>query len=191
MKKIIKLILFLLLSISLSFSLTDYSAQAKSGGHSTYKSSDSGGKSTYVKGYTRKDSTHVAPYYRSSQNSKSKSYESSPSSTVGVQRDSHGRIKRSSAARTAFKHSHPCPSTGKSSGPCPGYVIDHVQALKHGGADSPSNMQWQTIEEANWFKKKGDIQGAKEQLTKAIDIFRECGADGWVEKYEKELANLT
>jgi hypothetical protein len=23
-------------------------------------------------------------------------------------------------------------------------VIDHVQALKHGGADAPSNMQWQT-----------------------------------------------
>jgi hypothetical protein len=22
--------------------------------------------------------------------------------------------------------------------------VDHVQALKHGGADSPSNMQWQT-----------------------------------------------
>jgi hypothetical protein len=27
-------------------------------------------------------------------------------------------------------------------------VIDHVQALKHGGADTPSNMQWQTIEAA-------------------------------------------
>ncbi len=44
---------------------------------------------------------------------------------------------------------------------------------------------------ADWFKKKGDIQGAKEQLTKAIDIFRECGADGWVEKYEKELALIS
>jgi hypothetical protein len=30
----------------------------------------------------------------------------------------------------------------------PGYVIDHIQALKHGGADKPSNMQWQTKEEA-------------------------------------------
>ena len=39
-----------------------------------------------------------------------------------------------------------------------------------------------------WFKKKDDGTGVKEQLTKAIDIFRECGADGWVEKYEKELA---
>jgi hypothetical protein len=24
------------------------------------------------------------------------------------------------------------------------YVVDHKQALKHGGADNPSNMQWQT-----------------------------------------------
>jgi hypothetical protein len=38
-------------------------------------------------------------------------------------------------------------STG-SSMPCPGDVVDHVQALKHGGADSPSNMQWQTKEAA-------------------------------------------
>ena len=43
---------------------------------------------------------------------------------------------------------------------------------------------------ADWFKRKGDIKGAKAQLTKAVDIFRECGADGWVEKYEKQLAEL-
>jgi hypothetical protein len=30
----------------------------------------------------------------------------------------------------------------------PGYVIDHVQALKHGGSDTPANMQWQTKEAA-------------------------------------------
>jgi hypothetical protein len=27
-------------------------------------------------------------------------------------------------------------------------VIDHVQALKHGGADASSNMQWQTKDAA-------------------------------------------
>jgi tetratricopeptide (TPR) repeat protein len=43
---------------------------------------------------------------------------------------------------------------------------------------------------ADWFKKKGDIQGAKEQLTKAIDFFKECGADGWVTRTEKTLAEL-
>ncbi len=62
----------------------------------------------------------------------------------GVARDSHGRIKRSESAKNAFKRSHPCPANGKNGGACPGYVIDHVQALKHGGADAPSNMQWQT-----------------------------------------------
>jgi hypothetical protein len=61
-----------------------------------------------------------------------------------VARDSHGRIKRSAKAKDDFRRNHPCPSTGKTRGACPGYVIDHVQALKHGGADAPSNMQWQT-----------------------------------------------
>jgi hypothetical protein len=63
---------------------------------------------------------------------------------VGVQRDANGRIARSTKAKDEFKKSHPCPATGSSRGGCKGYVIDHVQALKHGGTDTPSNMQWQT-----------------------------------------------
>jgi len=66
-------------------------------------------------------------------------------STYAVQRDSHGRIKRSAAAKNDFKRQHPCPSTGRSSGACPGYVIDHVRALECGGPDTSSNMQWQTV----------------------------------------------
>ncbi len=62
----------------------------------------------------------------------------------GVRRDAHGRIARDPRATNAFKKQHPCPSTGKSGGSCPGYVIDHVVPLKRGGADSPGNMQWQT-----------------------------------------------
>ena len=72
----------------------------------------------------------------------------SPKTNYGVARDSRGRLKRSSRAKSEFKYQHPCPSTGKSSGPCPGYVVDHVRALKRGGEDSPSNMQWQTKEAA-------------------------------------------
>jgi class 3 adenylate cyclase/tetratricopeptide (TPR) repeat protein len=41
---------------------------------------------------------------------------------------------------------------------------------------------------AELFKRKEDLPKAKENLSKAIEIFKECGADGWVEKYEKGLA---
>jgi tetratricopeptide (TPR) repeat protein len=43
---------------------------------------------------------------------------------------------------------------------------------------------------ADLFKRKGDRLKAHENLGKAIEIFKECGADGWVEKYEKELGTL-
>ena len=61
---------------------------------------------------------------------------------VGAERDSHGRIKRSEEAKEEFMKKSGYPH-GR-----PGYVVDHIIPLKRGGADSPSNMQWQTIEEA-------------------------------------------
>jgi hypothetical protein len=63
-------------------------------------------------------------------------------------RDSKGRIARSATAKRDFQKSHPCPSTGRTTGACKGYVIDHVVPLKRRGADSPSNMQWQTVQAA-------------------------------------------
>jgi hypothetical protein len=63
-------------------------------------------------------------------------------------RDSRGRIQLSPAARRSFLASHPCPATGKTSGACPGFVVDHIKPLKRGGADAPGNMQWQTAAEA-------------------------------------------
>lgn len=65
----------------------------------------------------------------------------------GVQRDARGKIQRDPEQKAKFKRTHPCPSTGKTGGACPGYVVDHVQALKHGGRDDPSNMQWQTVQQ--------------------------------------------
>jgi hypothetical protein len=61
---------------------------------------------------------------------------------VGVQRNSHGRIKRSEEAKRQFER-----ATGYPHGR-PGYVIDHIVPLKRGGSDTPDNMQWQTTEAA-------------------------------------------
>jgi len=43
---------------------------------------------------------------------------------------------------------------------------------------------------AELFKRKGDKSKAKENLRKAIETYKECGADGWMKKAEKELAEL-
>jgi hypothetical protein len=40
------------------------------------------------------------------------------------------------------------------------------------------------------FKRKGDRLKAPENLARAIEILKDCGADGWVRKYEKELASI-
>lgn len=55
---------------------------------------------------------------------------------------------RSFKAEVLFKLAHPCPTTGQATGACAGYVIDRVIPLECGGAEDPSNMQWQTIAEA-------------------------------------------
>src|SRR3989442_14392444 len=65
-------------------------------------------------------------------------------------RDSHGRIKRSEKAKHDFMR-----QTGHPHG-WPGHVVDHKVALECGGADVPSNMQWQTIAEA---KAKDGTEG--------------------------------
>jgi tetratricopeptide (TPR) repeat protein len=44
---------------------------------------------------------------------------------------------------------------------------------------------------ADLLKRMGDQSKAKENLAKAIEIFKECGADGWVKKYEEEMASLS
>lgn len=59
-----------------------------------------------------------------------------------AKRDRHGRIQRSQSAKRDFER-----QTGFPHGR-PGYVVDHIVPLACGGADSPSNMQWQTIGDA-------------------------------------------
>ena len=60
----------------------------------------------------------------------------------GASRDKHGKIKRSGSARYQFMK-----QSGYNHGR-KGYVIDHIVPLYKGGCDCPSNMQWQTIEQA-------------------------------------------
>jgi hypothetical protein len=58
------------------------------------------------------------------------------------------KTHRDASQVRAFKREHHCPSTGRASGKCPGYIVDHRTALCRGGADHPSNMQWQTKSDA-------------------------------------------
>src|SRR5262245_17566056 len=135
-------------------------------------------KTVHVRTYTRKDGTVVKAHNRaapgtsnssrsnsSSNSSRSSSsdserpgiYTSTRARTVGVERDGHAKIKRRESAKHDFMVLHPCPVTGRMSGKCPGYVIDHVNPLACGGADDSSNMQWQTKEAAKakdkWERK--------------------------------------
>lgn len=113
-------------------------------------------KTVHVDSYTRKDGTVVRSYDRSCSgcgnssptSSGASTYRIDPPATVPVVRDDHGRIKRSAAARDAFKRLNVCPSTHLPSGSCHGFIIDHIIPLACGGPDDPSNMQWQTVAEA-------------------------------------------
>ncbi len=57
-----------------------------------------------------------------------------------------------------------------------------------------NNLIWYLCLDYAWyaeiFKKKNDFSNAKDKLEKAIDFFKKCGADGWVEKTDKELASV-
>jgi len=77
---------------------------------------------------------------------------------------------------------------------------DHIIEAEHWiqkaiEADQKNRMMFQLGKDyalyVELFKRKGDRLKAKENLGKAIEIFKECGADGWVTKAEKELATLS
>jgi hypothetical protein len=55
---------------------------------------------------------------------------------------------RSKKVLRSFVNQQACPTTGLHRLPCKGWVIDHVKPLACGGADDPSNLQWQTREDA-------------------------------------------
>ena len=89
-------------------------------------------------------SHHSGSFHNYSARSSTRSYS-------GVARDQHGRIKRSETAKRDFERQTGYPHGRE------GYVVDHVIPLACGGADDPSNMQWQTKAEAKakdkWERK--------------------------------------
>lgn len=74
-------------------------------------------------------------------------------------------LARDRSVRRDFHRSNPCPSTGRTSGACPGYVVDHVVPLCAGGLDDPTNMQWQDRESAR-HKDRGERAQCRPGITK-------------------------
>jgi len=52
------------------------------------------------------------------------------------------RQTRGYAAKAEFRSHHACPSTGRRSGACPGWQVDHVIPLASCGCDVVENLQW-------------------------------------------------
>ena len=53
-----------------------------------------------------------------------------------------GKIARDPRVLRDFQKLYPCPSTGKTSGACPGWAKDHIIPLASCGCDSVENLQW-------------------------------------------------
>ncbi|MEO8483108.1 MAG: HNH endonuclease signature motif containing protein [Acidobacteriota bacterium] len=112
--------------------------------------SGSSQKTVHVKEYRKKDGTVVRAHDRKPPKSKGSSVsapakaEPAPKPLTEKQRlkAAEDYLKRSDAARHAFMK-----QTGYPKGR-PGYIIDHIIPLACHGPDDPSNMQWQTVEEA-------------------------------------------
>ena len=91
----------------------------------------------------RSSSTSGASSSKSaSSKSKGNSAKSSvPKKSTVAARASSGKIHRSAAAKKEFMKQTGYPNGRKV------YVVDHIVPLECGGADAPSNMQWQTAAE--------------------------------------------
>lgn len=151
------------LLVLLSISCVALSRTASSRSRSSYSSHSRSTYSSHSRSHSY--SYHPRSYSTRSRSSHSythhpRTYTSHPPRTYSRTRSSNHERPRSEAAKDAFKRQHPCPSTGKSSGACPGYVIDHVNPLACGGLDAPSNMQWQTVSQGK-AKDKVERKGCR------------------------------
>jgi tetratricopeptide (TPR) repeat protein len=69
------------------------------------------------------------------------------------------------------------------------WINQAIEADRRNGTNL--NLARNYLSYADLLTRKGDRQKAVENLGKAIETFKECGADGWVEKAEKDLALLS
>lgn len=67
---------------------------------------------------------------------------------------------RSAAQVYRFKQMEPCPATGQSQGPCPGWQVDHITPLCAGGDDKTWNMQWLSVDDHR-FKTFVDVKACR------------------------------
>ncbi|SRR5439155_2933415 len=126
-----------------SRSTTAHSSTRSSSSRKKSSSKSSSGTSKTIKvKESKKDGALKSKKNSSSTSSAKVSSSGVPHKSTVAARDSNGRIKRSAEAKKDFMKQTGYPKGRK------GYLVDHVVPLECGGADSPSNMQWQTVTEA-------------------------------------------
>jgi hypothetical protein len=68
--------------------------------------------------------------------------------------------ERSPGVKAEFRRLQACPITGEHKGPCPGFEIDHIQALVCGGRDEVDNLQWLPVDDHR-EKTRRDMKGCR------------------------------
>jgi hypothetical protein len=78
---------------------------------------------------------------------------------------------RSPAVKAEFRRLHPCPSTGKTRGACPGWEVEHSVPLCLGGpaVDTYSNLRWMRVEDHK-RKTRKDVKLCRFEAQKSEPI---------------------
>ena len=69
-----------------------------------------------------------------------------------------------------------------------GWILEAIEADQRNGKKFHLGQDYALY--ADFYKRTNDPQKTDEYLNQAIQIFKECGADGWVEKYEKQVREV-
>lgn len=85
---------------------------------------------------------------------------------------------RAPPRRAEFMRQNPCSATGSTRGACPGYQVDHREALICGGRDELPNLPWLSVAEHK-VKTRVEVKlcrAGPPQLVVACKRWRELGA---------------